>query len=179
MNSPMRAADLPAAKTLGKRFLAVLRSGAGRRTAVETGSGGWLPVADLLQECRVSFAEFCAAVEQGGRRFQLREVNGQREIRSTPKTCQGAVASWDELHRSLAESVPIKDESAPDSVHEQEEREAEPIEEYMDAEPQGGDDDGEESAAPAYEEASASARIKILMKVDCPNCAYHWYDPQS
>ena len=160
MNSPMRAADLPAAKTLGKRFLAVLRSGAGRRTAVETGSGGWLPVADLLQECRVSFAEFCAAVEQGGRRFQ-REVNGQREIRSTPKTCQGAVASWDELHRSLAESAPIKEERAPDSVHEQEERAAEPIAEYMAAEPQGGDDDREELAAPAFEEAGVSARITI------------------
>ena len=101
----------------------------------------------------MSFAEFCAAVEQGDGRFQLREVNGQREIRSTPKTCQGAVASWDELHRSLAESAPIKEERAPDSVHEQEERAAEPIAEYMAAEPRGGDDDGEELAAPAFEEA--------------------------
>ena len=175
----MRAAYHPWAKALGMRFLAVLRSGSGRRTAVKTGAGGWLPVEDLLRECRVSFPEFLAAVEQGDGRFQLREVNGQREIRSTPKTCQGAVASWEELHRSFAESVPIEDESAPDSGHEQEEREAEPMEEYMDAEPQGGDDDGEESAAPAYEEAGASARITILMKVDCAICAFHRYDPQS
>ena len=81
----MRAADLPEAKKLGKRFLAVLHTGAGRRTAVATGSEGWLPVADLLIECGVSFNEFCAAVEQGGRRFQLRQVDGQREIRSTPR----------------------------------------------------------------------------------------------
>ena len=151
MNSPLRAADIPAAKRLGKRFLAVLRHGAGRRTAVEIGSGGWLLVADLLQECRVSFDEFCAAVEQGGRRFQLREVNGQREIRSTPKTCQGAVASWDELHRSLADPALIKEERAPDSVPEQEERAAEPIGEFMAAELQGGVDDGEELAVRAFE----------------------------
>ena len=99
----------------------------------------------------MSFDEFCAAVEQGGRRFQLREVNGQREIRSTPKTCQGAVASWDELHRSLADPALIKEERAPDSVPEQEERAAEPIGEYMAAELQGGVDDGEELAVRAFE----------------------------
>ena len=116
----MRTAELPAAKKMGKRFLAVLRSGAGKRTAVETGSVGWLPVADLLQECRASFDEFSAAIEQGGRRFQLRHVNGQRQIRSTPKPYHGEVASWDNLLRLCPESASIQEQHAPDSVHEQE-----------------------------------------------------------
>ena len=62
----MRAADLPEAKQLGKRFLAVLRHNAG--TAVQTGSEGWLPVSELLFECGASFDQFSAAVEKGGHR---------------------------------------------------------------------------------------------------------------
>ena len=84
----LHASPCPSPEQLGKRFLAVLRNGVGRRTSVETDTEGWLPVHDLLQECRVSFDDFCAAVQHGGRRFQVRVVDGQQEIRSTPKTPQ-------------------------------------------------------------------------------------------
>ena len=65
----LHASPCPSPEQLGKRFLAVLRSGVGRRTSVETDTEGWLPVHDLLQECRVWFDDFCTAVQQGGRRF--------------------------------------------------------------------------------------------------------------
>ena len=78
------------------------------------GSGAWIPVDALREACRVSYDEFWTAVEQGGRRFELRMFNGEHEIRSTPKTCQGAAASWNKLLVSLAVPALIKEEQASD-----------------------------------------------------------------